>query len=450
MVRLTGFVFRGVKNTGFIKKIVSAGFVLSFFLLAACDSSNALPTEMQTSGSANAPLEFRITWTDYSGRGEAIGKIVDAYNEEKNAGFAVTMVGGDEDLTALEQLLKDEADTVFVLPYRYVKYFGEAGYLTDLTAFFEGSEKLFYAQVWQLGTVNSATFGVPWLGHSMCLLYNKSLLGEAGVDAASIKSLDALQEAMALVEEKTDAKGIGLVGAEGNDISWMVNQFIYGFGSSLVSEDGKTVVVNNGKAKAALTFYRDVLGAHAQSSWTNDTGLDVMAHFRNQEIAFEIQGIWGVTDILKNGAPFEVGIISLRDVGLCAEVGPMMLAIPSNMSDATKKEAVKFMRYMISVEAQEKIMQGEYSPEHDTYYPFRTPIRTDLAGSQIFKSNPDYIKFIEGFQNPSIDMPIPAWQRVKDAVYQPGLHQVMLGDTTIDAFLNMLEAEGNKILRENN
>ena len=292
------------------------------------------------------------------------------------------------------------------------------------------------------------TFGIPWLGHSMCLLYNKDLLDKAGVDAGSIKSLDALTKALEMVEQKTDAKGIGLVGADSNDISWMVNQFIYGFGSSLVSGDGKTVEINNEKSRAALDYYKNVLGMHAQATWTADTGEEVMKHFRNQEVAFEIQGIWGVTDILKNGSPFEVGIIAMDDIGLCAEVGPMMLAIPAGMNDEKKEEAIRFIRYMISADAQEKIMNGEYSPEHDAYYPFRTPIRIDMADSHIFKSNPEYKLFIQGFQNPSIDVPVPAWQKIKDDLYGSGLHRVMSGKMTIDAFLDAMETEGNIILNE--
>jgi multiple sugar transport system substrate-binding protein len=229
----------------------------------------------------------------------------------------------------------------------------------------------------------------------------------------------------------------------------MVNQFIYGFGSSLVSEDGQTVSINNQNSKEALEFYRDVLGDHAQSTWLDDTSAEVVNYFREQQVAFEILGIWGVTDIRKNGSPFEVGIISLSDIGLCSEVGPMMAAIPAAMSDDTKQAAYSFIRYLISMEAQSKIMNGEYSPEHDTYYPFRTPIRLDMANSQIFQSNPEYLSFLEGFKNPSVDVPVPAWQTIKDELYAPGLHQVMSGEISIDDFLNNIETDGNEILTAN-
>jgi len=240
---------------------------------------------------------MRITWTDYSGRGVAIQKIISGYNQISSS--PVAMIGGNEDIQTIQALLDQNAPVVFVLPYRYVKYFGAKGNLMDLTAAFESEQEYFYPQVWALGGVKGVTYGIPWLGHAMCLLYNKTLLKQAGVDPSSITSREAFVEALTKIEQKTKDRGIGLVGAEGNDISWMVNQFIYGFGGSLTNRDGTAIAINSGESHAAIDFYKNVLGNHAQPTWLTDNGLDVMNHFRNQEVAFEIQGIWGVTDIQK-------------------------------------------------------------------------------------------------------------------------------------------------------
>ncbi|MPM62052.1 hypothetical protein SDC9_108918 [bioreactor metagenome] len=228
----------------------------------------------------------------------------------------------------------------------------------------------------------------------------------------------------------------------------MVNQFIYGFGGSLVDESGKSVVIDSPQSVDALNFYKNVLSPHAQPTWVDDTGVEVMKCFLNQEIAFEIQGIWGITDIQKNGKPFDVGVIPLSRIGLNAEVGPMMLALPAGISEQGKEQAISFIRYMISMDAQQAILNGEYSPEHDEYYPFRTPIRLDMADTAMMRMHPDYQLFIEGFEHPSVDVPVPKWQAVKDDYYQAGLHRVMTDETTIEAFLRWIETEGNRILAE--
>lgn len=392
-------------------------------------------------------LSFRITWTAYSGRGEAIQKIVDLYNKKNNDEFEIVVHGGDEDGKAIEGLLAEKSsETIYVLPYRYVKYFGDKGKLEDLSVSFQTEKELVYPELWQLGEINGGIYGIPWVGHSICLIYNNDLLRKAGVDAAAIKDLGSLLKAFEAVEEKTNVKGIGLVGANHNDISWMVNQFVYGYGSNLVDTSGTKVAINNEKAKAAIEFYKDVFGKHAQPSWITDTGVEVLEHFRKQKIAFEFQGVWGVADNEKHGNPFPVGIINLESIGLCPEVGSMMLSIPSGMSNEKKEAATKFIKFMISMEAQEKIMDGEYSPEHDTYYPFRVPVRKDLSDSFVFEKYPQYLPFLKGFKRPSIDVPVPKWQIIKEGYYAPGLHQVMNEELSVDEFLKRIEVEGNKIL----
>ena len=91
-------------------------------------------------------------------------------------------------------------------------------------------------------------------------------------------------------------------------------------------------------------------------------------------------------------------------------------------------------------------MDGEYSPEHENYYPFRVPVRKDLANTLVFKKYPEYIPFLEGFKHPSIDVPVPKWELIKEQYYAPGLHQVMKSELSIDDFLVMIETKGNDIL----
>lgn len=430
-----------------------AGAILNMFLVfVVCFSSGCSAVISGWNEKNAAPKEtltFRITWKAYSGRGEAIQKIVDTYNASNADGFEIQMVDGDEDFANVNAVLSNAPTAdICVLPYRYVQYFGTQDKLLDLTAAFQPEKDYFYQNLWNLGMVDNKTYGIPWLGHSICLLYNKSLLEKAAVDPAAINSVNDLAAACQKVESATQAKGIGLVGANHNDVSWMVNQFIYGFGSGLVDQSGKKVILNNDKSVAALRFYKDTLGKYAQSTWPNDTGIEVMDYFREQQVAFEFQGLWGITDIWKNGSPFEVGVITLDTICLYPEVGPMMLALPAGISQEKKEAAERFIRYLVSREAQEAVMNGEYSPEHDSYYPFRVPVRKDLAESDFFKAHPEFVPFLEGFENPSIDVPVPEWQKIKDDYYEPGLNQVMQNKLSIEDFLKMIEAEGNNILME--
>ncbi len=432
-----------------VSKKILFFIVLCFFLglATSCFPTNSNISKGDERYNLLPELQFRITWDSYSGRGEAIKLLVNDYNQSKTRKANIVLVSGNENKGELEWLLSQEnQNTVYVLPYRYIKHYGLLGMLEELSEDIRAYEALFYSDIWALNVVNDALYGVPWIGHSICLLYNEKLLAQAGVDPAEIFDLDSFVAALAMVEAHTMASGIGLVGASHNDLSWMVNQFVYGFGSSLVDTATGEITVNNPLTYQAIYFYKNVLGGYAQDGWVNDTGLDVMKLFLNQEVAFEFQGVWGLTDIYKNGRPFEVGIIVPSNLGIKAEVGPLMLSIPKEMSQENKDAAEHFMAYLISEEAQAKIMLGEYSPEHDTYYPFRLPLRVDLLETLIKDNYNVYLPFVEGMKEPSIDVPIAEWEAVKSDIYETGLHRVMKGELEIDVFLQNLENDARKVM----
>ncbi len=432
----------------FCKLTLTAILIIS--LSAGCGADSKAPSDgdsLKSNEKADTnTLTFRIKWKTYSARGEAITRIVDAYNDE-NPAYRIVPADGDEDLAAIEDLLDHDGPVdIYMLPYPYVLYLGYKGKLDDLTESIQFEEHLFFDNLWQMGAVGQKVYGVPWLGHSMGLLYNKRLLEKAGVDPANIRSPNDLAAACKQVEDKTDAWGIGLVGASHNDVTWMVNQFIYGFGGALVSPDGTKVTINSPDSKKAIEFYKNELGRYAQPSWIGDDGHAVMDYFRNEQVAFEIQSIWGVTDIWKNGNNFKVGVIPPEQIGLYPDTGAIMLSLSPRLSGEEKAAAIEFIQFLTSRRVQDMIMEGEYSPEHDMYYPFRLPVREDVSKSIIFKKYPDFTAFLDGYIRPSIDVPAPLWQPIKEKYYAPGLHSVMEGTTSVDEFLRQIEMEGGKIL----
>lgn len=297
-------------------------------------------------------------------------------------------------------------------------------------------EKTISKSLLNLGKVNSDLYGLPWVSHSMALLYNKNILEQAGVNPENIRNSTTFIEALKEIQNKTSSYGLGLVGANHNDLSWMVNQFIYGNGGSLM-EEGK-LSIHSDKTREAIEYYKE-LSQYAQPTWLDDTGLEVMDYFRQGELAFEIQSIWGITDIWKNGHPFEVGVIPLIRIGAYSEVGPMMLSIPNIEDEKLMTCVYDFLDFMTEEEAQEMIMLGEYSPEHDRYFPFRLPVREDMLKSDSFDSYEIFKPFIESYAFSSIDVPDPKWQLIKDEVYTPSLRNVFLNQMTIDELFQKLE-----------
>ena len=411
--------------------------VMTFMMLSSC-TKPAIVVEMK----------FRIIWTDFSGRGVAISKIVDVFNKEFKKSIHATIVSGSENFDEVKTYINtDQTEGVVALPYRFVKYFGDSGSINLTSAADYSDSTAIYPSLWQYGKVGTQMFGIPWVNSSTCLLYNADLLDKAGVDPSSIKNLETLRLALTKVQTETNASGIGLVGADHNDVSWMVNQFIYAFGGTLVDSTGLHVNVNSPQALSAIEYYKNVLGPLAQKNWQYDNGLDVMAKFLNQQVAFEIQGVWGVSDIEKNGNTFNVGIIPLSTIGLFPEMGPIFLSTTKSSSESIQEAAHTFIEFMISTKAQEMIMAGEYSPEHESYYPFRMPVRNDMGDNAVFKELKEYLPFLDGLDVASIDVPVAKWQTIKDTLYAPGLHKVMTDELSIAVFLKQIQDQGDPILQ---
>jgi len=101
---------------------------------------------------------------------------------------------------------------------------------------------------------------------------------------------------------------------------------------------------------------------------------------------------------------------------------------------------------MVSAEAQIAIMNGEFSPERNEFYPFRLPVREDILVSDSFKPYTIFNVFIESYNYPSIDVPTPKWMIIKEQIYTPYLNQVMKNEMTVDDFLKRIHEEGNLIL----
>ncbi len=424
------------------KYLAMLSIFLTLFLTACTNESKPLiesPPTDESPPDSKKEISLRITWKAYSGRGETVQRIIQDFNDTQ-ADYKITLHSGDEDLNSTENhLLKDDYD-VYVLPYRFVQYFGSKGLLHPLDA---SAAHAVSPDLTDLAKIEGRLYGMPWVSHSMALLYNKSLLDAAGVDPKSIVDRQSFIDVLTQVESKTSAQGIGLVGAQHHDLSWMVNQFIYGNSGTLES-DGQ-ITISSEPAKTALHYYIDALGQHAQPSWHNDTGLEVMTHFRNGDVAFEIQGLWGVTDIEKSGAPFEVGILPLSSIDTNAEVGPLMLCVGNTVTDEKLPVIKAFINYMISKPAQEAILFGEYSPEHDAYYPFRLPVRSDALSSDFLDAYPGFNVFIDAYNQPSIEVPSPQWMAVKASIYTDYLHQMVTGDLSIEEGLEKIQKDGMAI-----
>ena len=390
-------------------------------------------------------LLFRITWDELSSRGRAISWIVEDYNQSQKHAH-VTMVGGNE--SRQEYVLALEADEidVYMVPYRYIRDSKIADEFLLLTDLYLEQEEYYYETIKALAKSENGISAIPWIGHSMGLIYNKELTDIAGVFPEDFESVQDLLDACEAICQKTGHKGLGLVGAECHDLTWMVSQFIYSFGGKLANVNMRgrqtEAVIDSDESMEAVAFYIEGLGRYAQDGWQEHTGTEVMEAFAAGEIAFEIQGPWGITDVWKRRNGFEVGAISLSHMGMYSEVGPLMLAVSKDTRNVEK--AKDFIRYLTDKDTLEKIMEGEYDEKYEAYYPFRVPLRNDMEDSEFFEKYPDFLVFIEGYEKPSINTPTSEWEEEYDGLYSYYVHQAILGNISVEEALKAIAQKKQK------
>jgi ABC-type glycerol-3-phosphate transport system substrate-binding protein len=224
--------------------------------------------------------------------------------------------------------------------------------------------------------------------------------------------------------------------------------FMYQGGAALVNTTGPRprVALNSPEGKQALEYYMKLIKECAPPDSGNKAGGDVMTDFRNQVVAMELQGPWGVTDIWKT-QPFKVNAaqVPTGPAGRFADIGLEYLTIPTGVEQAKRAAAVRVIKFLVSQKGQEMLMKGELG-EDGKYYPFRIPIRKDMATTKYFIDNPVFQPFIDGFEFPSISAPVEAWYQVQQEVYKSELNKVVVGSRTIDAALREIERQGNIIL----
>jgi len=410
----------------------------------------------QSSGNSGkvTNISMQIVWASDSGRGKAIRELLDEF-EAQNPDIKVEMLGGVQyGQKLLTQILSGKSPEVLQVAYGEVKALAAEGAFLDLTGDFASYEENYYPEIWELALSDGKLYGVPWLGHTIQLVYNKNMFEEAGITAPPATWEELYEVAKKLTVDKDgdgkpDQFGIGLSGKQGPDLTWMFGMFAAQAGAKLVKEEGGRyqVALNSPEGIQALEFYTKLLKETSPPDSLNKDGGGVMADFRNQVVAMELQGPWGVPDVWKAGNPFEVGVaeVPAGPAGRATEVTAYLLSVPVGVEGDKLAASKKLIEFLASKPAQEQIMKGEVGDDGN-YYPFRIPIRKDLADTAYFKDHPEFLVYQKGLEYPFTLVPVPQWQQVSDEIYQSVLNQVVSGSLSAEEGLKMLEERGNEIL----
>lgn len=178
--------------------------------------------------------------------------------------------------------------------------FGQAGALTDLAGRIEaaGLADDLVPELHRAGTLDGATYGMPWYAGVRALAYRADLFAEH--DLAPPTTWDQLRQvALDLADREPGVIPLPVVG----DAEYLVTPFIWGAGGDLAErgEDGRwTSTVNEPEAVAGIAFYtslatEDELSVAAAATWQES---DQLAAFQKGDAAMALTGSWTLRTLL--------------------------------------------------------------------------------------------------------------------------------------------------------
>jgi putative chitobiose transport system substrate-binding protein len=231
------------------------------------------------------------------------------------------------------------------------------GFLTPLTELPgvtpEFLQETYWENVSSIFTVDGVPYGFPWYGwvDQGVMAYNSELLEQAGVDVASIQTLDDLLAASATIKEKTGSYGWLPSIKDPNGASFLGTFFLDGLP---ITEDGQAVF-NSPEHAALLQKYIDLMkaGTIPEDLLRKEAFQLTMELYSQGQAAFIVGGPQALTRVKDANADiYGKTMITTAPLGKAGiqTGGGMDIVIPA--ASDNKEAATEFAKFVTSNEQQ--------------------------------------------------------------------------------------------------
>lgn len=328
------------------------------------------------------------------------------------------------------------ADVFYLQPPMAQEYI-PAGKLLNLSPYMERDKVTagtYYSSLMQpFDCADGTVYGIPKDWNTLGLVYNKTMLQQAGLSDPSTWSWTDLQNAAQKLT-KGNVKGIALP----PDASRM-GAFLFAKGGQMLANDGKSAAFNNQAGIDATTFYTSF-----EKNKTGATPKDLGAGwdgeaFGKQQVAMTIEGGWLIPFMSSTYPNVQYGIAPLPK----ADNGQRGNLIFTNAWAAYSKTkypdaAWKLIQYMTGQEYQTEVLRAG----------FALPTIQSLASDPYFSSHPDVKALADGAAYGKADFYGPADTQIHTELAN-ALEAVMLGKSDVKPALDTAAQNVNTWIQQN-
>ncbi|WP_223623936.1 ABC transporter substrate-binding protein [Microbacterium sp. EST19A] len=309
------------------------------------------------------------------------------------------------------------------------------GALAPIDEFVEKDDidtSMFYEPALGEMTVDDTLYGLPLLVDNRSLLYNKTLLADAGVEApTNWDELKTAAEALAV----SDGGKLSQAGIDLSDPG-LFNMYLAQAGGQLLNDDQTKTAYNSPEGIEVLEFWKSLLDADVYEQGFGDTG----DSFAESKTAMKLDGPWALSTLDKVDG-LEYGVVPPPagpngDTG--AYMGGFGLVIPEGAKNA--EGAWEFMKWW-TTEAENGVAFGEIAGW--------IPANIEAANDPYFTENEHYSAFIETMNYAQARPNVKGYSDVDGKALVPALERFLSGEISAEQALKEAQEQGDQILEQN-
>jgi len=302
--------------------------------------------------------------------------------------------------------------------------------------------------------VNGETYAAPVRARGVQLIYNAGLLEtRIATWRQMLVTLDSLKQRFA----NSGIHPFGLAARDNDGIARLAIMLVHQAGGELVErvhdEDNAMMWRLNlqdesGSGARAFRFLHDLAGYSPpeSSGWTHR---DLLQAFAERRIAMFYGTSADVSRIRQTAPELQVAAMSAPRERAQASTVQFYGAIVTAPREH-RKQCERFLRYLLSVEAQTMIMYGGI--DRDEGLPVFEKVRIapiarpDINEIEWYARHPQYRQFADALMYARSPMPIAGWREVERTAFIPQLKRLLSGETDAGAALEEITDCGNQTL----
>ncbi|SHF65871.1 carbohydrate ABC transporter substrate-binding protein, CUT1 family [Jatrophihabitans endophyticus] len=416
--------------------IAAAVALSSALVLAACGSGD-------DDGSSGGKVELSF-WNGLTGPDRpAVTHLVDQFNKSQSKiHISMSVMPWD---VLYQKLLPaygaHKGPDIVGMDSNQIPVYASKGVLQPVDPLFDkGVQKsTLVAPAVAAGRYDGKTYGVPIENTPVVLYYNKKLFKAAGLDPNSPPTTWAQWSA--------DAKKLTIGGGGGkptqygiafgvHDTIEVMPILMWQAGGGIVSDDGKSVLLDNAGSKQAVSYWSNLIATDHVSP-LGLSGADADKLFQAGKAAMQVNGPWATTGYKQAGIDYGLAGVPTGPNGKQITLGnTTSLAAGASLSSTKMQALATFYSYWIRKDSQ------TYFALHTGFPPLTTTVPTSAL-----QSNPDVIAFAKQSATARGLAPgQPSFASIQNEVFDPTLQKIMNDPGSADGQLGSAATQVKNLL----